>query len=233
MRLHRSNAPLLAALALVLAVHTRSVAGFTPAAKAVAVVNGACNKDVIPTKQSRAAAMSPLEPKDVVTTVAVAGATGRTGRVVVEELINRGVTEVVALVRDVAAAEEVFPNAPNSLKITKCDLANEKQLSQGMCAICCAFFVEENEAFTCVSFSIVLVVVKMQMQPCKEWMLWFGVPLAFPVNPPRVPWRKPKDYWIWHSSEALMSLPCPVWRDISKRIMKLQLHHPHFQGWSC
>jgi hypothetical protein len=69
-----------------------------------------------------------LETKSVVTTVAVAGATGKTGRLVVEELLSRGVQDVVAIVRDTAKAKEMFPNAPKNLKIVVCDLTNEGQI---------------------------------------------------------------------------------------------------------
>lgn len=70
-----------------------------------------------------------IPTKDVVTRVAVAGATGRTGRYVVEELINRGVTSVVAIVRDTDKAAEVFPNPPANLEIMQCDLSNEKEIA--------------------------------------------------------------------------------------------------------
>ena len=76
---------------------------------------------------------TPLEPKDVVTRVAVAGATGRTGRMVVEELLARGITDVVALTRDEAYAAEVFPQPqPDNLQLTKCDLSNERELKNVM-----------------------------------------------------------------------------------------------------
>lgn len=69
-----------------------------------------------------------LETKNVVTRVAVAGATGKTGRLVVEELLSRGVQDVVAVVRDTKKAKEMFPNAPDNLKIVVCDLTNESQI---------------------------------------------------------------------------------------------------------
>jgi len=85
----------------------------------------------------------PLPPtKDVATRVAVAGATGRTGRLVVEELLRRGVPEVVALVRDSKKADEVFAHNEN-LKIAEVDLTDEEAiasaLSEGVdAAIWCA-----------------------------------------------------------------------------------------------
>jgi len=62
--------------------------------------------------------------------VAVAGATGRTGRLVVEELVRRKVN-VVALVRDVKKAKEMLPDpeksegSTSSLSIVVCDLGSE------------------------------------------------------------------------------------------------------------
>jgi putative NADH-flavin reductase len=47
---------------------------------------------------------------------------------VVEELLSRGVQDVVAIVRDTAKAKKVFPNAPKNLKIVVCDLTNERQI---------------------------------------------------------------------------------------------------------
>jgi uncharacterized protein YbjT (DUF2867 family) len=78
--------------------------------------------------KKRSATPGVLETKNVVTTVAVAGATGKTGRLVVEELLSRGVQDVVAIVRDTAKAKEMFPYAPDNLKIVVCDLTNEDQI---------------------------------------------------------------------------------------------------------
>ena len=86
----------------------------------------------------------PIQLSDVVKTVAVAGATGRTGSLVVQELLDRGVG-VVALVRNLDKAKEVLPGAnagSNSLKIIKCDLSNEDDIQQAVsgtdAAIWCA-----------------------------------------------------------------------------------------------
>lgn len=76
-------------------------------------------------------AAAALQPNDVVTKVAVAGATGRVGRAVVSELLDRGVTDVVALVRDTTAAEALFEDAPQALTITKCNLSNKRELKKG------------------------------------------------------------------------------------------------------
>lgn len=111
-------------MALALTCTSRPTLGFTPFLTAAAVVapNGAATG----TQEKQV-----LEPKDVVTRVAVAGATGRVGQKVVEELLDRGVTEVVALVRDSNSAAEVFSQAPDNLQITKCDLSNERELKKG------------------------------------------------------------------------------------------------------
>lgn len=61
--------------------------------------------------------------KSVVSKVAVAGATGRTGRFVVEELLKRDVS-VVAMVRDDAKAKEIFSDQ-EGLEVIKCDLTSE------------------------------------------------------------------------------------------------------------
>ena len=103
------------------------VSSFNPLAAAVSVVNGKSSS----TPQVETKPRYLLQPKDVVTKVAVAGATGRTGRVVVEELLNRGVKDVVALVRDPITAKEVFADPPENLQIIKCDLSNEREVKKG------------------------------------------------------------------------------------------------------
>jgi uncharacterized protein YbjT (DUF2867 family) len=89
--------------------------------------------------------------KDVVTRVAVTGATGRTGRLVVEELLNRGV-EVVAMVRDMKKAEEAFPSKSNSLTIQECNLVSEEAISASLkdcdAAIWCATGFSEDPIVT-------------------------------------------------------------------------------------
>jgi len=61
-------------------------------------------------------------------TIAVTGATGRTGSLLVQELLDRG-NNVVAMVRDEAKAKESLP-APDGdhLKIVKCDLSSEDDI---------------------------------------------------------------------------------------------------------
>ena len=84
------------------------------------------------------------ETKSVVSTVAVTGATGRTGRLVVQQLLDRGVSQVLALVRDEEKAKQVFSNnpLPKNLKIIPCDLSKEadilKALEPADAAIWCA-----------------------------------------------------------------------------------------------
>lgn len=58
--------------------------------------------------------------------VAVAGATGRTGSLVVKELLNRGVS-VVALVRNMEKANEIFSNG-DDIDIVKCNLDSESEI---------------------------------------------------------------------------------------------------------
>jgi len=89
-----------------------------------------------------------LQTKDVVTRVAVAGATGRTGQYVVEELLERGVSNVVAIVRDPAKFEKAFPNAPDNLECVQCDLGSpaaiEKAVEGADAAIWCATGFSDN-----------------------------------------------------------------------------------------
>lgn len=74
-------------------------------------------------------------------TVAVTGATGKTGSLVVNELIARG-DSVVALVRNMEKAKEVLPSSNSLLKIVVCDLSSEQDIiscvSEADAAIWCA-----------------------------------------------------------------------------------------------
>jgi uncharacterized protein YbjT (DUF2867 family) len=81
--------------------------------------------------------------KSVVSKVAVAGATGRTGRFVVNELLNRGCS-VVAMVRDEDKAKELFSelSMPKGLELVTCDLTSEAAIDSAVngcdAAIWCA-----------------------------------------------------------------------------------------------
>jgi len=89
-----------------------------------------------------------LSTKDVVTKVVVTGATGRTGSLVVEELLARGVPNVVALVRDEEKFAKVFPNPAPNLECVRCDLGNpediEKAVEGADAAIWCATGFSDN-----------------------------------------------------------------------------------------
>jgi len=82
-------------------------------------------------------------------TIAVTGATGRTGSLVVKELIDRGYN-VVAMVRDMNKAKTCLPSSGENLKILKCDLGSEDQIisvvKQNRCdtAIWCATGFSDN-----------------------------------------------------------------------------------------
>jgi len=70
--------------------------------------------------------------------VAVAGATGRTGYLIVQELLQRNNVEVVGLVRNMTKAEEMLPSKFNQLPynpkldIQKVDFTNPQQLGQAV-----------------------------------------------------------------------------------------------------
>jgi uncharacterized protein YbjT (DUF2867 family) len=83
-----------------------------------------------------------ISTKDVVRRVAVTGATGRTGRLVVQELLGRGV-EVVAIVRDLDKAKDIFDeNNTSGLTVAKCNLSSESEIGESLqgcdAAIWCA-----------------------------------------------------------------------------------------------
>lgn len=73
----------------------------------------------------------PTPTNEVVKKVGVTGATGRTGRFVVDELLERGV-EVVAMVRSAEKAKEVLPGERPNLKIMQCDLTNKNDIEKGL-----------------------------------------------------------------------------------------------------
>jgi uncharacterized protein YbjT (DUF2867 family) len=88
----------------------------------------------------------PKELKSVVKSVAVAGATGRTGQVVVQTLLNEGVSQVVAVVRDEEKARQVLPVSSPQLKIVKADFGTSfEQVLEGVDAtIWCATGFSNN-----------------------------------------------------------------------------------------
>ena len=75
----------------------------------------------------------PIPTNQVVQKVAVAGATGRTGKLVVEELLNRNV-QVVGLVRSMETATEQLANVTSNslLEIQQCDLTDSDALSKAL-----------------------------------------------------------------------------------------------------
>jgi hypothetical protein len=73
----------------------------------------------------------PTPTKDVVKKVAVAGATGKTGRLVVQELLDRGV-QVLGIVRSLEKAEETFPDEVSNLEISKVDLTNGEEIASAL-----------------------------------------------------------------------------------------------------
>lgn len=129
-----------------------------------------------PTTKAGAAVVDPspavvsLQPKDVVTRVAVAGATGRTGRLVVEELLARGIPNVVALTRDETYAAEVFPNPPKNLLLTECDLSNDRQLKQALDGVdaviwCATGFSSRNQKETLLDKALDFLGMAKETQP--------------------------------------------------------------------
>ena len=96
----------------------------------------------------------------LVNRVAVVGATGRTGRYVVQELLDRGAQEVVALVRSQSKAQSVFSGEEDpsfrlddmnngKLKFVECDLTNARSIEQALqgmeAAIWCATGFSSNQ----------------------------------------------------------------------------------------
>jgi hypothetical protein len=73
----------------------------------------------------------PTPTKDAVKKVAVTGATGQTGRLVVQELLNRDV-QVLAMVRSLDKAKEIFPDESSNLEILKCDLTSKTDIQQAL-----------------------------------------------------------------------------------------------------
>ena len=74
-----------------------------------------------------------LPTNQAVQRVAVTGATGRVGQCVVQELLDRQVGSVVALVRSQQKAKETWGSSPPAnLKIIECDLTDIKALKKAL-----------------------------------------------------------------------------------------------------
>ena len=71
----------------------------------------------------------PTATNQVVTKVAVAGATGKTGALVVQELLKRNV-QVKGLVRSLDKAEKTFEGSLPGLEVVLCELNNPQQLEK-------------------------------------------------------------------------------------------------------
>lgn len=107
---------------------------------------------------SSTAIETPVVPK-AVNKIAVAGATGRTGAFVVQELLDRGI-DVVALVRDNKKAETVLGDFQQDndnddgakLQVVQCDLGNKKNVISSVegcdAAIWCATGFSNNPSAT-------------------------------------------------------------------------------------
>jgi len=80
--------------------------------------------------------------------VAVAGATGRTGKLVVQKILERNKSNsnsnvhVVALVRDLAKAKETLPSDDSNISVVQCDLSSPRDIQKAVsdcdAAIWCA-----------------------------------------------------------------------------------------------
>ena len=139
---------LLVALTVYLACSTRCAHTFAPPVAQVAPVAthhqsaiSTANTLLFSTPADDETEPEPIKLSDVVQTVAVAGATGRTGSLVVQELLKRGVS-VRCLVRNLDKAEETLPTSSPNLKVIKCDLSDENDIKQAVAktdaAIWCA-----------------------------------------------------------------------------------------------
>ena len=74
-----------------------------------------------------------LPTNQAVQRVAVAGATGRVGQYVVQELLDRQVDSVVALVRSQQKAQDTWgASPPANLKIIECDLTDTKAMKEAL-----------------------------------------------------------------------------------------------------
>lgn len=100
---------------------TRAAFAFSPFSTAVA---GAAVPAAVETKEIQKEA-------PVLTKVAVSGATGRTGKLVVEELLERNV-RVVAMVRSMEKAKETFSMDNEKLQVMECDLTSKGAIENAL-----------------------------------------------------------------------------------------------------
>ena len=129
----------LVALGAYLACSTRCAHSFAPPSIVAATTSTSLSLASTPADDNTEP--ETIQLADVVQTVAVAGATGRTGSLVVQELLNRGVS-VIAMVRNLDKAEETLPTSDGSLKVIQCNLGDEDAIKQAVAdadaAIWCA-----------------------------------------------------------------------------------------------
>lgn len=139
-----SNASLLFGLIFSCILHNRFIVGF-----AATTTTADRPQSLVPPSPSTTTTNAPsYEVKNVVNKVAVTGATGRMGRYVVQELLDRGVPNVLAIVRDETKFAQLFPERPTNLDCIACDLTNpsaiEKSLQGVDAAIWCATGFSDN-----------------------------------------------------------------------------------------
>jgi len=72
-----------------------------------------------------------IRTSDVFKKIAVTGATGKTGKLVVEELLNRNV-QVVGLVRNETKAAQLFGDSSDMLEIRECNLADPEAIASAL-----------------------------------------------------------------------------------------------------
>lgn len=104
-------------------------------------------------------AVSPLKR------VAVAGATGKVGRLVVNELLSTNYT-IVAIARDIAKAKSVLPQS-DRIEIVQCDLGNDGQVRKSFanidqCIWCASGFTNDASWY-----EKLLAVFKLKVTPTK------------------------------------------------------------------
>ena len=142
----RSNTSIAVIALTILLLFTDAVASFSLPFLASTAVGSSSGKT------SAQDELLPIPTKDVVSSVAVVGATGRTGQYTVQELLKRDVSKVIAVVRDVDKASDIFgkgDDLPSNLEIVKCNLLKEEEV-EAICeqvdaAIWCATGFSSNQ----------------------------------------------------------------------------------------